>query len=248
MEIPRPIEVIVTVGVGVGVGGTVGVVVGSGVGVGVSTGIAVGVGVSWGVGAAEGTGIAVGVATGSSSVPLTGVGAGVGFGIDVAVEITVGSGVGAGLPVQAFRTTAMARTVRTTSQRILTGDTATSVVSPYVALEMPGATRCSPRTTVARSGHPRLSPQHSTMPSVLTPQVWNLPALTETNPPYADAHLGLVARTGGGGGALLGLGRGQEQAEHGPRQSQSCEGGEQDRESSSSGASHDGPPPCSCGP
>ena len=120
-------------GVGVGVGD------GVGVGVGVEACVAVGVGV--------GTAVDVEVAAGSCVGPLAGVGVDSGAGgggavavgstVDVVVGAAVCSGMGAGLSLQAFRTTAMARTVRTASQPIRKGDTLIRLSYPHVMLELP---------------------------------------------------------------------------------------------------------------
>ena len=141
------------VGAGVGVEAAVGVGVGVGdgvgVGVGVEAGVAVGVGVVAGVavGVGVGTAVDVEVAAGPCVGPLAGVGivsragggvaVAVGSTVDLAVGVAVCSGVGAGLSLQALRTTAMARTVRTASQPIRKGDTVISVVYPHVVLEFP---------------------------------------------------------------------------------------------------------------
>ena len=122
--------------VAVGTGATVGV--GWGVGAAVGISVAVGVGVGWGNSVAVGTGATVGV----------GWGVGAAVGISVAVGVGVGWGVGAEaeLLLQALRTTAMARTVRTASQRIRREDTVISVVSPSCRV---GIAACSRGSTLA---------------------------------------------------------------------------------------------------
>ena len=77
-----------------------------------------GVGDDVGVGVADAVGTSTGVAVGTD------------------VGVSVGVGVGAGMSLQALRTTAMARTVRTASQRIRKEDTVISVVYPHVVLEL----------------------------------------------------------------------------------------------------------------
>ena len=67
------------------------------------------------------------------------VGVGAGVLVGVAVGVAVGSGVGARSSLQAFRTTAMARTANTASQRIRRGYTVISMVSFHLVLELPGA-------------------------------------------------------------------------------------------------------------
>ena len=157
-------------GVAVGTGVAVGMGVGWGNGVAVGTGVVVGMGVGWGIGVAVGTGAAVGVGWGNGVAVGTGAAVGVGWGIGVAVgtgaavgvgwgvgaavgiSVAVGVGVGwgagaeAGLLLQALRTTAMARTVRTASQRIRRGDTVISVVSPSCRV---GIAACSRGSTLA---------------------------------------------------------------------------------------------------
>ena len=152
----------------IGVGGGVAVAVGSSadVAVGVAVGVSAGSGVGTGVGVVSGAGgvavavgssaeVAVGVAVGVSVGSGVGVGSGVDVGVavavgstvDVAVGVALGSGVGAGLSLQALRTTAMARTVRTASQPIREGDTVILVVYLHVVLELPetgsGELECS---------------------------------------------------------------------------------------------------------
>ena len=140
----------------VGTGVAVGVGVGWGNGAAVGTGVAVGMGVGWDNGAAVGTGVAVGmgvgwgigVAVGTGATVGVGWGVGAAVGISVAVGVGVGWGVGAeaGLLLQALRTTAMARTVRTASQRIRREDTVISVVSPSCRV---GIAACSRGSTLA---------------------------------------------------------------------------------------------------
>ena len=61
------------------------------------------------------------------------------MGVMVRVGVAVWVGVGVGLSVQALRTTAMGRTVRTASQRILSSYPLISVVYPSFVLGLPEA-------------------------------------------------------------------------------------------------------------
>ena len=142
----------VGVAVGVGVGVFVGVAVGAVVGVAVGSGVGVAVGVGVGVFVGVAVGAVVGVAVGSGVGVAVGVGVGVFVGVAVGavVGVAVGSGVGAGSSLQALRTTTMARTATTASQRIRRGDTIISVVSFHLVLELPGARRAAHR----KSEHP----------------------------------------------------------------------------------------------
>ena len=126
------VGVAVGVAVGAGVGVAVGVAVGAGVGVAVGVAVGAGVGAAVGVAVGAGVGAAVGVAVGSGVGAAVGVA--VGSGVGVSIRVAVGSGVGAGLSLQALRTTARARTVRTASQRIRSEDAVISVVFPHVVL------------------------------------------------------------------------------------------------------------------
>ena len=105
-------------------------------------GVSVGSGVGTGVGVVSGVGVfsmvGAGVASGSCVEPLAGEGVGsgvaiaVGSGVGEAIGVAVGSGVGVGLLLQALRTTATARTVRTAIQQIRRVDTVISFVFPHV--------------------------------------------------------------------------------------------------------------------
>ena len=79
------------------------------------------------VGVGAGVGVAVGV----------GVGVFVGVAGGAVVGVAVGSGVGTGSSLQALRTTAMARTATTASQRMPRGDTVISVVGSVCLWCMP---------------------------------------------------------------------------------------------------------------
>ena len=151
------VGVAVAVGFGVGVPVTAGVAIatGSGVGVGVAVAVGFGVGVPVTAGVAIATGSGVGVAVCVAVVTSVGVGAPVG--------LSVGFGVGSDGSLQALRTTAMARTVKTAIQRMRRVDTVISVVSPHVVLELPGA-----KPVAACSGDSALAgyPLTSTLSSV----------------------------------------------------------------------------------
>ena len=124
-------------GVGVGVAVAVGFGVGASVtaGSGVVVGVAIATGSDVGVGVAVAVGFGVGASVTAGSGVVVGVAIATGSDVGVGVAVAVGFGVGSDGSLQALRTTAMARTVKTASQRMRRVDTVISVVSPHVVLE-----------------------------------------------------------------------------------------------------------------
>ena len=106
----------------------------------------------------EGVGVAVGVGGGIGVATVVGVGTGVAVGIGVATStgVKVGIDVGAGSPLQALRTTTMARTDRAASQWIRKGVTSAAriVGASAVSISVTGssnAKQVSPRSLVGAS-------------------------------------------------------------------------------------------------